>query len=264
MSTDLMSDLEFAIRAARIAGAIALEHFGPRVDFQIKDDGSPVTVADCRVEAELRQRISATYPLDGVLGEEFSETVGSSGRRWVIDPIDGTVAYTHGIPLFGVQIALERDGDPVLGLIYLPVLNEMVYAAKGLHCWWFPSGHRAGDAPRLARVSGARTLSDGLLLYAGVEYFQRVGKAPVFDRVVRAGRTRGWGDCYAHVLVATGRALAMVEPDVKLWDSAPLVTILSEAGGTLTDWRGRRTVGGPDVVSTNGHVLPEVIRILQN
>src|SRR5262249_15048365 len=148
MSTAPLADcLEFALQAARRAGEVILPYYQSEVGVETKGDGSPVTPADRGAEQELRRLIRERFPDDGVLGEEFGEQSGRSGRRWILDPIDGTKAFVRGVPLFGVLIGLEQDGEAVAGVVSMPALDEFVYAARGLGCWWLPSGPRPGAPP---------------------------------------------------------------------------------------------------------------------
>jgi histidinol phosphatase-like enzyme (inositol monophosphatase family) len=259
----LAACLEFAVRAARHAGAIAMEYFQADVAIEQKGDGSPVTIADRRAERELRQLLHQAYPVDAVLGEEYGEEPGTSGRRWILDPVDGTQSFIHGVPLWGVLIGMEDQGEAVLGVVYMPALGDMVYAARGQGCWWLPAGHAANDSPRRARVSPVARLAEGLALTTSWEYFDRTGQTAVFQRFVRAARMRGWSDCYAHVLVATGRAEVALEPVMSIWDNAPFLPILVEAGGTFTDWQGHPTIAATQIASTNGKVFEEVLQLLK-
>jgi histidinol phosphatase-like enzyme (inositol monophosphatase family) len=255
--------LEFAVTAARRAGEVIMPYYQGELGVEAKADGSPVTLADRAAERELRRLLGERFPDDGVLGEEYGEQPGTSGRRWILDPIDGTKAFVRGVPMFGVLIALEEDGDAVAGVAYVPPLDEMVYAARGLGCWWLPSGRKT-DIPRRAHVSDTATLADGILLFTSYEYFVKSGRQAAFERMLRASKhQRGWGDCYGHLLVATGRAEACVDPIMNIWDNAALVPILLEAGGTFTDWTGQTTHQGGDGISTNGRVYDELMRSLK-
>ncbi|HEY9502922.1 MAG TPA: inositol monophosphatase family protein, partial [Pyrinomonadaceae bacterium] len=133
MSIDL---LNFAVEMAQQAGAITLEYFRRDPQTSTKADGSFVTIADRNAESFMRQQIHATFPADGILGEEEGELIGSSGRRWILDPIDGTFAFVHGVPFYGVLIGLEVDNKMSLGIVNIPALSEVVYAATGLGCFW--------------------------------------------------------------------------------------------------------------------------------
>lgn len=243
----------FAVEAARAAGRITLEIFGTACSFDTKADGSPVTDADRRAEALLRERISARCPADGVLGEEFGAEDGSSGRRWTVDPIDGTISFVHGVPLYGVLVGLLAGDEAVLGVIHLPALDETLAAVRGGGCSWW----RRGDAT-IARVRPDAELAHGLVLCTDVFRLDhgagRIGE--------RAGRLRTWGDCYGHALVATGRADAMIDPRMSAWDSVPLLPIVEEAGGRFTTLDGERLAAGGSAISTTGPFHDELIELL--
>src|ERR1043165_6797006 len=153
--TELNDLLEFAVALARVAGDISLKYFRRQPETTRKADGSFVTVADREAEAYLRRQIAARFPDDGVLGEEEGEHKGRSGRRWIVDPIDGTFAFVHGVPFYGVLIALEIDNEMKVGVVNIPALGEIVSAAKGCGCLL------NGEA---TRVSATARLDEALLL----------------------------------------------------------------------------------------------------
>lgn len=248
--------LEFSVALARGAGDLTLKYFRQAPETSTKSDGSYVTIADREAEAYLRRQIAERFPDDGVLGEEEGEQEGRSGRRWILDPIDGTFAFVHGVPLYGVLIALEIDGEPSVGVVNIPALNEIVAAAKGCGCF-------LNGAP--ARVSSVAKLEDALLLSTNFNTCARYGFGRAAELLqARARTSRTWGDCYGYVLVATGRAEVMLDPVMNLWDCAPLLPIMEEAGGTFTDWRGERTVSGGNSIATNGLLFEEVMTLIQN
>ncbi|MBN2578916.1 MAG: histidinol-phosphatase [Pirellulales bacterium] len=260
-SSDVSQRLEVALDAARRAGNVTLEYFrSDDLAVERKDDDSPVTMADRRSEETLRGRIAEAFPQDGILGEEFPEQPGSSGYRWIIDPIDGTKSFIHGVPLYGVLIGVEYKGRCVLGVIRIPALDECVYADRGGGAWY-----QAGNQPpRPARVSKREPLAKALFVTSEVATFDETGSRPLYDRLQAATRlTRTWGDCYGYLMVATGRADLMIDPVVKPWDAAALLPILEEAGGTLTDWNGRPDIYTGNAVATNGLIYTEVMRIMQ-
>ena len=253
-ASELHDLLRFSVEIARGAGDTTMKYFRRQPETHKKIDGSFVTIADREAEAYLRKQILTRFPDDGVLGEEEGERSGSSGRRWIIDPIDGTFAYVHGVPLFGVLIGLEVDGDCVLGVINIPALEEIVYAAKGLGCFW-------NGSP--TQVSTTSSLDGALLLctdFPACENYGFGAAARALQQMAKTSRT--WGDCYGYVLVATGRADVMLDPIMNLWDCAALLPILEEAGGTFTDWRGERTATAGNSVATNGTLFSEVMTVI--
>jgi len=255
MGSSLRGQIELAVEAAWQAGRITLRYFQSGVPPEWKADESPVTVADREAEQKIRDMIEKTFPEDGIVGEEFGEKESRSGCRWLIDPIDGTQSFVQGMPLYGVLIAWESPDGVAVGAVYLPGLDEMVWAARGEGCWW--NGRRAW-------VSDVREVKDACFCYTSWPSFAEQGKGDGWTRLVRNSRVvRGWGDCYGHILVATGRAEASFDPIMNPWDCGPLLPILQEAGGTFTDWQGRATIYGGDAFSTNGHVFAAVMEHLK-
>jgi histidinol-phosphatase len=251
---ELRELLEFAVLLARGAGDITLKYFRRQPETSTKSDGSYVTIADREAEAYLRRRIAERFPDDGILGEEEGEADGRSGRRWIVDPIDGTFAFVHGVPFYGVLIALEIEREMNVGVINIPVLGEIVSAAKGCGC--FLNGEPA-------RVSTTAKLEDALLLSTDFRAATHYGFGPATESLQSHAKTsRTWGDCYGYVLVATGRADVMLDPVMNLWDCAALLPIVEEAGGTFTDWGGVRTASGGNAIATNGLLFDEVMQLL--
>ncbi len=249
----LATQLEFAVETAWRAGRVTLAHFQTGIAAETKPDHSPVTIADRAAEALCRELIAARYPRDGILGEEAGETRPGSRRRWIIDPIDGTRSFVRGVPLYSVLLALEEEGEPVLGVIHLPALNETVWAARGEGCWW--DGRRA-------LVSQVDRLEDAAVCWSGDLPPQERKMAALRVLAARAGTARTWGDAYGYALVATGRAEAMIDPVVQPWDTAPLRPIVEEAGGVFTDWTGAATHLGGDSIATNAALARQVRQIL--
>ena len=256
-AADLQTRLDLAVEAAREAGRITLEYFRrDDLDVELKLDDTPVTVADRRAEEHLRQRIGERFPDDAVLGEELPEQSGTSGFRWILDPIDGTKSFIHGVPLYSTLLGVECEGQSVLGVIHIPALGECVYAARGLGAWYACTDR----PPRQARVSQRQPLAKSLFVTSEVINFDRTGRRAAYDRLQEAARlTRTWGDGYGYLMVATGRADVMVDPIMALWDAAALPPILEEAGGTFTDWQGNPVYQAGEGIATNGLVLTETL-----
>jgi histidinol phosphatase-like enzyme (inositol monophosphatase family) len=259
LAADIASRLKLAISAGTEAGRLTLRYFQQdNYEVERKSDASPVTIADRSAEQLLRERIAAAFPTDGVIGEEFGTTSGTSGFNWILDPIDGTKSFIHGVPLYGTLIGVEHQGRCHAGVIFMPALDEGVYASAGQGAWHF----RGSSPPTPARVSRKAKLSDGLFVTSAVDTYDQRGAAAAFIALQNAAYiTRTWGDCYGYLLVATGRAELMVDPIMNLWDAAALQPILEEAGGTFTDWQGNATIHAGESIGTNGLVLEEVLAI---
>ncbi|HEX3999045.1 MAG TPA: histidinol-phosphatase [Pirellulales bacterium] len=259
--TQLAHRLEVGRAAAQEAGRLTLGYFQrPDLAVERKADASPVTVADRQAEELLRERIGAAFPDDAIVGEEFPDRPGTSGCRWILDPIDGTKSFIHGVPLYGTLIGMESGSQSVLGIIHLPALDECVYAAVGSGAW-----HVRGNAPPIpARVSQTERFCESLFCTSEVASFGPRGAMPVYERLQAAARlSRTWGDCYGYMMVATGRAELMVDPIMNVWDAAAILPILEEAGGTFTDWQGRPTIHSGEGLATNGLVLNETLATIR-
>src|SRR5882724_8237302 len=246
--------LDFAVSIAWQAGKVTLEYFHTKLTTETKADESPVTIADRQTEQTIRESIAAKFPDHSIVGEEYGEQAGDSQYRWIIDPIDGTQSFIRGVPLYGVLIGLEHNDEPVVGVVNYPALGEMLYAARGEGCYW--NGTRAA-------VSTVAKLKDAVFLTTGPELFHQSNRGSAYDRLSKAtGKQRTWGDCYGYGLVATGRADLMIDPIMHVWDCAPLLPIMIEAGGTFTDWTGKTTIHGGDAIATNGLIFDQVMKLL--
>ena len=246
--------LEFAVEVAWRAGRATLAHYQTGVSAETKADNSPVTIADRNAEQIARDLIRTRFPNDGIIGEEYGVDRPDATRRWILDPIDGTKSFIRGVPFYGSLLALEEDGEPVIGVIYFPVLHETVYAARGEGCWW--DGRRA-------LVSDVTSLDRALILTTDVHNIEKQNFTAGWNRVrSRAALMRTWGDCYGHALVATGRAEAMFDPIMSVWDAAALKPIVEEAGGVFTDWQGNVTHTGGSAVSANAALARDIETLL--
>lgn len=251
-------------RLAERAGRLTLEYFQqPELAVDRKADLSPVTAADLACEAMVRGSILEAFPHDAILGEERGDHPGSTGFRWIIDPIDGTVSFARGVPLYGVLLALEHEGADGIGIVAgtceLPALGERVWAAAGRGAWW----ERAGRDAVRARVSADVRLRDALVATTGIEYFRRGGNEGALEKLhAAAGRIRGWSDCYSLALAATGRCDAAVEPWMNPWDSGPFPIIFEEAGGTFTSWDGTADVRRRTAVAAAPALHAELVELL--
>ena len=255
-----MERMELAAAIAKEAGDLTLTSFN-KLDFDVefKKDGTPVTLSDRGAERLLRERITDAFPDDAILGEEFGIKEGTSGYRWILDPIDGTKSFIHGVPLYSTLIGVEKQGEPILGVIWIPALSEGVWAEKGSGAFW---AHPKFKEPRRAKVSETDTMSQALFLTSEVDVFNYTGRRDAYNEIEKkCYLTRTWGDAFGYYLVATGRAELMIDADLGDWDAGPLMTVLEEAGGHFTDWKGNRTIFGKEGVGVNNRLYEEVIEV---
>ncbi len=214
--------LEVASRACDRARAEILPRFR-NVAVETKSDGSPVTEADRAAELAMRAVLEEAFPDDAILGEEFGASDKLARRCWIIDPIDGTIAFARGIPLFTTLIALLVDDEPVLGMIDLPAVNDRISGVRGGGVW--------RDNTRL-EVSKATRLEDALVCHGDLYCFDTAGLRAVFDSLsARVRMLRGYTDAFGHMLVLSGAADAMVDCDLNPWDAAVTRVLAHEAGG---------------------------------
>jgi histidinol-phosphatase len=246
--------MQAASEAAGIAGQFAMRYYRAGVAVETKGDGSPVTIADRGAESAVREWITARFPGDAVLGEEFGNSTGTTGRRWIIDPIDGTKAFVRGVPLWGALVAVVEGDTVIAGAANFPAVEESLAAGLGVGC--FHNGARA-------QVSAVRALSDATVLITD----PRTNAAPItpagWERLSRtAAVCRTWGDAYGYLLVATGRAEVMVDPIANAWDIACFQPIITEAGGGFSDLNGVATAFGGHAIATNAVLAREARAML--
>lgn len=255
MNADWRNRYELALTAAQQAGHFALGYFDQNVAVEWKADKSPVTLADRGAEELLRKILLDKFPDDAFLGEEFGEKPGTSGFRWIIDPIDGTRSFVRGVPIWATLVGLEYRGEQIAGVAFLPAMNQTYRALRG---------DGAFREERPLHVSTVDNLAEAHLFYSSISWFAKVGKADAFLELVRrTQRQRGFGDFYGFLLVAQGSGDLMVEHGVHAWDLAALKPIVLEAGGLMTDWNGGGDIFRPDVLASNGK-LHEVAREFLN
>ena len=242
--------LEAVSELARLAGRTAMKHFKSRIDVHVKADGSPVTVADREAETAAREWIRKRFPNDGILGEEFGVEREDATCRWLLDPIDGTKSFVAGVPLWGSMVAVAAGDRVLAGAVCFPGVDETIVAVPGAGCWW--NGSRA-------RVSDVAELREAVLLTTDDRLPDRPERGEQWRALTRRARvSRTWGDCYGYLLVATGRAEAMVDPVLAPWDSAALQPLIVEAGGVFTNWEGEKSAFGGSAVATNSLLAEEI------
>jgi histidinol-phosphatase len=248
------SDLELALRLADAADVLTVDRF-QALDLHVetKPDTTPVSDADLAAEALIRSMITAERPDDAVLGEEQG-IIGTGPRRWILDPIDGTKNFIRGVPVWATLIALEVDGEISVGVVSAPALGRR---------WWGSKGGGSYANGRKCAVSDISNVSDASFGYSSLLGWEEQGRIKGFlDLACSAWRNRGFGDFWSHCMVAEGAIDFSAEPDVSLWDIAPLKIIVEEAGGIFTDLAGEATPYSGSIVCTNGPLHEEVLRRL--
>jgi histidinol-phosphatase len=241
-------ELAFAQELADRADEISTSYYRTSFRVRQKEDGTPVTEADLAVEEALRESLAKRFPDDAVLGEEHGLD-GSSGRTWVLDPIDGTKNFAAGIQIWGTLIALLRDEEPVVGVVSAPALGERYAAARG--------GGATLNAEPIG-VSSLSELSEAFVIWGDLSWTGRGGDSPFGSLAREAARTRAFGDFWGHMLVARGAAHAMIEEELRVWDWAAVRVVVEEAGGRVTQLDGSSLVDGGSVLTSNG-ALHEVL-----
>jgi histidinol phosphatase-like enzyme (inositol monophosphatase family) len=240
---NLDADIALALRLADVAGEAIRPYFRSGVESERKGDATPVTLADRAGEEAMLRILKAEVPQDAVVGEEFGASTGSSGRTWVLDPIDGTTSFLVGRPIFGTLIALVIEGWPVLGVIDQPILRER---------WIGATGRPTTLNGLPIRTRACRELADATLATTGPHYFDDHDGAHFMGLAARTDHKRMvmGGDCYNYALLAAGHIDLVCEAGLKLHDWAALVPVVEGAGGTMCDWN-----GDPLHAGSSGHVI---------
>ena len=257
MST-VADDLTLALTLADQADTLTMARFGALdLHVETKPDLTPVTDADRGAEESLRATLADARPGDSVFGEEFGGTTVLSGRQWVIDPIDGTKNFVRGVPVWCTLIALLEDGAPVVGVVSAPALARR---------WWAGAGQGAygsfGGATRKLAVSGVSDLSAASLSYSDLTTGWEGRRDRFVELTDEVWRVRAYGDFWSYCMVAEGAVDIACEPEVKLWDIAPLDILIREAGGTFTSIDGADGPHGGSALATNGLLHAEVLKRL--
>jgi myo-inositol-1(or 4)-monophosphatase len=259
---DVSADLiAFANRLADTSGAVIRPLFRQRIDVAHKHgrhDFDPVTEADKGAERAIREVVARERPNDGVLGEEFPETPGTSGYRWILDPVDGTRAFITGRHEWGSLIALEKDGKPMLGILDQPVLGERFVGVNGV-------SHliQAGKASRL-EVRPCASIADAVLCATDPGAYFSKEQLSAFARVERLAKmTRYGGDCYLFAALALGFVDVVIEANFNAWDVAALIPLVEGAGGVITSWDGESAQDGRTILASGDRrVHAEAMKLL--
>ncbi|MCB9799055.1 inositol-phosphate phosphatase [Candidatus Nomurabacteria bacterium] len=222
--------LQVGIDAVKKAGEQISKYYHGEVAVEMKENDTPVTIADKEGERIIREYILSVFPEHGFIGEEMGNTTLDSEYLWIIDPIDATKNFIRHIPLWGTLLALQKNGEIILGISYMPEMNELLHASVG-------NGAFLNGKP--VHVSETADIPSAFIAYGGVRQFVSDGLAEkLMDTIEKAHRDRGIGDLYNYHLLATGRCDAVLEARVAYWDIAPFLCIIPEAGGSVSDLHG--------------------------
>lgn len=259
MTDDLRTvtdDLGLAHELANVADRMTLARWrATDLRVETKPDLTPVSDADKAVEAELRRMLAAARPHDAVLGEEEGGDVPTAARRWILDPVDGTRNYVRGLPIFATLITLEVEGRYELGLVSAPAMGQR---------WWAARGHGAHNKDGPIRVSRVRAISDAYISAGDPRFIENPAVGIAFAVLAqRCWTARALGDFWPHVLTAQGSMDISVEVGASVWDWAPLLVLVEEAGGRFTDLDGTVRADGSAAIITNGLLHDEVLAALQ-
>lgn len=246
---------EFARLLADKSGEIIKSYFRTNVLIDTKSDFSPVTIADKKAEETMRELIMKEFPEHGILGEEFGSHNEGAEYQWILDPIDGTKSFICGTVTFGTLIALMKNGQPVLGVINQPVLNEFLIG----------DNDTALLNGQSVRCRDCADLSSAVLLTTDHLNIEKYQNAQKFDKLMHEVKLyRNWGDCYGYYLVATGFADIMMDPVMSVWDTMALIPVIRGAGGVITDYHGSDAVKGSSVIAAAKGIHSQVIDILNS
>ncbi|TVY06320.1 histidinol-phosphatase [Mycolicibacterium porcinum] len=254
MST-IADDMALALELADQADTLTMDRFGALdLHVETKPDLTPVTDADRGAEEALRASLAAARPGDTVFGEEFGGTTTLTGRQWVIDPIDGTKNFVRGVPVWCTLIALLEDGVPTVGVVSAPALARRWWAGLGQGAF----GSFAGATRKLS-VSGVADLASASLSYSDLTTGWENRRDRFVELTDAVWRVRAYGDFWSYCMVAEGAVDIACEPEVKLWDIAPLDILIREAGGTFTSIDGAAGPHGGSALATNGALHAAVL-----
>jgi histidinol phosphatase-like enzyme (inositol monophosphatase family) len=238
---------------AEESGKIIRQYFRTEISIESKSDKSPVTIADKKAEEKMREMITKEFPSHGIIGEEFGNSNEGAEYQWVLDPIDGTKSFIYGAITFGTLIALMKNGEPIIGVINQPILNEFLIG----------DNYTSDLNGKKVKVRECNDLSNAILLATDHLNIEKYQSLPKFESLMRKVKLyRQWGDCYGYYLVATGYADVMIDPIMSTWDLMALIPVINGSGGIITDYHGNDPVNGNSIVASAKGIHKEIINIL--
>ncbi|MCG6913647.1 histidinol-phosphatase [bacterium BMS3Abin03] len=244
---------KFARYLADLSAGVIKPYFRTNIRVEQKSDQSPVTIADKNAEEIMRNEIEKEFPEHGIIGEEFGNHKEEAEYKWVLDPIDGTKSFICGIATFGTLISLLKDGEPVLGIINQPIINEFLYG----------DGNTTELNGITVKARSCNKLSDAVLLTSDHLMIEKYQDKDKFDSLIKKIRLyRTWGDCFGYYLVATGFADIMIDPIMSDWDKMALIPIIRGSGGIISDYQGNNPVTGNSTIAAAKGLHSRIIEML--
>jgi histidinol-phosphatase len=254
-------ELDFALEMAKTIDTLTMSRYRALdLHIETKPDRTPVTEADRAAELSLREMITARFPADGILGEEFDDLNPEAARQWILDPIDGTRNYLRGVPVWATLIALIENGNPVVGVVSAPALGRK---------WWAASGQGAftqdiDGTVRPIKVSGISNLADASFSFSDPVGWEAFGANSLTALQNSVERVRAYGDFWSHMMVAEGVVDIAAEPELSPWDQAALIPVIREAGGKVTGLDGSDVMESGSSLTTNGLLHDAVVSVITN
>jgi histidinol-phosphatase len=252
--------LKWVEREVMACRPLALRYFRmPSLRVERKADLSPVTAADRRLEVKLRAAFARAFPGELVVGEEFGGLEKAHGDYWTVDPIDGTRAFSRGLPTWGIMVGRVERGRPTLGVVDFPALDVTLSVARGVKAY----ERSRGQVRTLPRVRAVRGLEEAVILHGGIRWWPRGKVASRLAKIVRdCYLERAYGDCYGYLWALRGRADAVIDYGVKLWDMVPLAALAHGTGRVLWDFSGRPCWSGPETLFAHPKFARFIVKIL--
>ena len=248
--------LDVAIDAAKQAGELALKYFKSQPKVSYKADKSPVTIADLEAEKLIRRIINRKFPDHGIIGEEFGEEKPNAKYKWVIDPIDGTRAFTRSIPFWATLLAVLENNKPIIGVLYAPTSHELFTSERN------KGTYLNGKRQKVSKIS---KLENAYLTHSSIDAFEKHDKLKGFLNLYKSLRAhRGFGDSYGYNLLIQGKVDIMVEAKDKIYDIAAPSLLVEEAGGKFSDFTGKFSLTSDCAIATNGILHNQVLKILNS
>lgn len=247
---------EFILLLAEKSAKIIRSHFfNPKLLVETKPDDSPVSQADKEAEELMREMIQKKYPSHGIIGEEFGSENESAEFVWTMDPIDGTISFISGVPLFGTMIGLLQHGKPILGLIHQPILNLICLGDN-------KTTTVNGKQVELRKI---KNLSQAFVLTSDIENIEKYKNKNAFDALIKCTRIfRTWGDAYGYLMVASGWADIIIDPIISIWETCSIIPIINGANGIISSWNGGDALTEGSCIVANENIHEQVINILNS